>query len=47
MDQKVLLINPPYERLMGFKLESMTLGLLYLATVLDEEDEVVEEEELI
>ena len=36
-DKKVLLVNPPYERLMGFKLESMTLGLIYLATVLDKE----------
>ncbi len=32
--KRVLLINPPYERLKGFSVESIPLGLLYIATVL-------------
>ena len=32
---QILLINPPYERLKGFSVESIPLGLLYIATVLD------------
>lgn len=34
-DKRILLINPPYERLKGFSIESIPLGLLYIATVLD------------
>jgi len=34
-DKRVLLVNPPYERLKGFSVESIPLGLLYIATVLD------------
>ena len=34
--QSVLLINPPFERLKGFNIESMSLGLLSMASVLDE-----------
>jgi len=33
--KQILLINPPYERLKGFSVESIPLGLLYIATVLD------------
>lgn len=33
---RILLINPPYERLKGLSVESMPLGLLSLATVLAE-----------
>ena len=33
--KRILLINPPYERLKGFSVESIPLGLLYLATALD------------
>ena len=32
---RFLFINPPYERLKGLSLESIPLGLLYVATVLD------------
>jgi len=33
---RILLINPPFERLKGFSIESMSLGLLSLASVLVE-----------
>jgi len=33
---KFLFISPPYERLMGFAVQSVPLGLLYVATVLTE-----------
>lgn len=33
---KILLINPPFEKLKGFSIESMSLGLLSLASVLHE-----------
>ena len=32
---KILLINPPFEKLKGFSIESMSLGLLSLASMLD------------
>ncbi|MBU1863739.1 MAG: B12-binding domain-containing radical SAM protein [Candidatus Omnitrophica bacterium] len=35
-EPKILLINPPFEKLKGFNIESMSLGLLYIATVLHE-----------
>ena len=33
-EKRILLINPPYERLKGFTIESIPLGTLYIATVL-------------
>jgi len=33
--RRILLINPPYERLKGLSVESIPLGLLYIATALD------------
>lgn len=35
LNKRILLINPPYERLKGFSVESIPLGLLYIAAVLN------------